>query len=154
MAVVGAAERVAAAVVAAIRATAIFLRTKGSASLLLRGILRAVWSLSRRRWHRVSGEWNPRDTAPALVRGGERCVACFLCAAACPTQCIELAAGPDPEGLRERVPLRFSIDIGRCFRCGLCAQVCPQAALEMADVSRTVYTSRSAQKGELVSQAN
>lgn len=122
--------------------------------MLLRGILQAVWSLSRRRRRRVSGEWNPRAAAPALVRGGERCVACFLCAAACPTQCIELEAGPDPEGLRERVPQHFSIDIGRCFRCGLCTQACPQAALEMVEVSRAVYTSRSAQRGELVSRAN
>ena len=88
------------------------------------------------------------------MRGGERCVACFLCAAACPTQCIELAAGPDIEGLRERVPLHFSIDIGRCIRCGLCAQACPQAALEMTEVIGTVYTARSAQRGELVSRAN
>src|SRR5437773_212354 len=37
----------------------------------------------------------PRD-----VNGMEKCVACFLCAAACPSNCICVEAGENPETVR------------------------------------------------------
>jgi NADH-quinone oxidoreductase subunit I len=122
--------------------------------LLFKGALRALWSFSRRPYYKPLGGWNSRALMPSLVRDGERCDVCFLCAATCPTQCIELQAGLDKQGQRERVPRQFSIDMGRCVNCGLCAQACPVAALEMVDATSAVSGSRSALRWELVPSTN
>ena len=73
--------------------------------------------------------------APRLTRdeaGHPRCVACFLCAAACPSHCIQLEAGEvGPAGDRRREPMRFDLDLARCILCGFCVQACPEGAIEM-----------------------
>ena len=73
--------------------------------------------------------------APRLTRdeaGAVRCVACFLCAAACPSRCLELEAGEENDGgTMRRGPVRFDIDLGRCILCGFCVQACPEDAIDM-----------------------
>ena len=48
----------------------------------------------------------------------ERCVACYLCAAACPVDCISLQATEDADG--RRFPVFFRINFSRCIFCGFC----------------------------------
>lgn len=68
----------------------------------------------------------------ALTRdpdGEERCVACNLCAAACPVDCISLQATEDEKG--RRYPEFFRINFSRCIFCGLCEEACPTYAIQL-----------------------
>ena len=67
--------------------------------------------------------------------GREKCVACFLCAAACPSDCIYIIAKDDPRppekriGVDERYAEVYNIDYGRCIFCGYCVEACPKDAI-------------------------
>ena len=61
--------------------------------------------------------------------GGERCVACYLCSAACPVDCIALEATEDEHG--RRYPAWFRINFSRCIFCGLCEEACPTYAIQL-----------------------
>jgi NADH-quinone oxidoreductase subunit I len=61
--------------------------------------------------------------------GGERCVACYLCAVACPVDCIALQATEDPAG--RRYPEFFRINFSRCIFCGYCEEACPTYAIQL-----------------------
>ena len=61
--------------------------------------------------------------------GQERCVACHLCSAACPVDCISMQAGERDNGRRYAV--WFRINFSRCIFCGLCAEACPTMAIQM-----------------------
>jgi NADH-quinone oxidoreductase subunit I len=61
--------------------------------------------------------------------GGERCVACYLCAVACPVDCIALQATEDSTG--RRYPEFFRINFSRCIFCGLCEEACPTYAIQL-----------------------
>jgi NADH-quinone oxidoreductase subunit I len=61
--------------------------------------------------------------------GGERCVACYLCAAACPVDCIALQAAQDTHG--RRYPAFFRINFSRCILCGFCEEACPTLAIQL-----------------------
>src|ERR1700747_3853355 len=52
--------------------------------------------------------------------GEERCVACNLCAAACPVGCISLQKAETEDG--RWYPGFFRINFSRCIFCGLCAE--------------------------------
>lgn len=60
---------------------------------------------------------------------GERCVGCYLCAAACPVDCISLQATEDENG--RRYPEWFRINFSRCIFCGLCEEACPTDAIQL-----------------------
>jgi len=72
--------------------------------------------------------------------GNERCVACNLCAAVCPVDCISLQSAEGKDG--RRYPEFFRINFSRCIYCGLCEEACPTYAIqlipdfEMADYDR------------------
>src|SRR5579863_9298820 len=65
--------------------------------------------------------------------GLEKCVACFLCAAACPANCIYIEAAENTEEARfsssERYPKVYNIDYNRCIFCGYCVEACPTDAI-------------------------
>jgi NADH-quinone oxidoreductase subunit I len=61
--------------------------------------------------------------------GGERCVACYLCSAACPVDCISMQSAERENG--RRYAAWFRINFSRCIFCGLCAEACPTMAIQM-----------------------
>ena len=63
--------------------------------------------------------------------GRVRCVACFMCATACPANCIHIVADASPWEDREKYPKQFDIDGLRCIYCGMCEEACPCDAIEL-----------------------
>ncbi|GMG86681.1 NADH-quinone oxidoreductase subunit NuoI [Biformimicrobium ophioploci] len=61
--------------------------------------------------------------------GEERCVACNLCAVACPPDCIALQKTEDENG-RWQAEF-FRINFSRCIMCGLCEDACPTYAIQL-----------------------
>ena len=61
--------------------------------------------------------------------GEERCVACYLCAVACPVDCISLQATEGEDG--RRYPEFFRINFSRCIFCGYCEEACPTYAIQL-----------------------
>ena len=62
-------------------------------------------------------------------RDRPRCIACQMCARACPDSCIYIE-GDDEKG-KNRQPLVFDLDMSVCMYCGLCVEACPHDALTM-----------------------
>ena len=83
--------------------------------------------------------------------GLEKCVACFLCAANCPANCIYIEAADNTDTQRisasERYAKVYNIDYNRCIFCGYCVEACPTDAIthghgfELAsyDASNLIY---------------
>ncbi len=107
-----------------------------------------VWSQVRTLWRVFVHLWAKRETvqypeempylAPryrgriVLTRdpdGDERCVACNLCAVACPVDCIALQKGEQKDG--RWYPETFRINFSRCIFCGLCEEACPTYAIQL-----------------------
>lgn len=61
--------------------------------------------------------------------GEERCVACNLCAAACPVDCIALQKATRDDG--SWYPEFFRINFSRCIMCGMCEEACPTYAIQL-----------------------
>ncbi len=66
--------------------------------------------------------------------GAIKCVACFMCAEACPARCITIEAEEYSDlnltqGLEEKRPKVFRIDMLRCIYCGYCEEACPKDAI-------------------------
>ncbi|MCX7017530.1 MAG: NADH-quinone oxidoreductase subunit I [bacterium] len=58
----------------------------------------------------------------------EKCIACDLCSAACPVDCIKIeSAGKG----KNAVITRYEIDYNRCLFCGLCVEPCPSNCIHM-----------------------
>ncbi len=74
--------------------------------------------------------------------GAERCVACYLCAVACPVDCIALQAAQDETG--RRYPEFFRINFSRCIFCGYCEEACPTLAIQLTnDFEMSEYDRRN-----------
>ena len=67
-------------------------------------------------------------------QGRVKCVACYMCATACPARCIDIVAAPSPWPDREKYPELFAIDELRCIYCGMCEQACPCDAIELTSL--------------------
>ena len=104
-------------------------------------ILRTLWLVLRHSFRRRVTVQYPEEKfdLPPRFRGriilsrdpdgGERCVACHLCAIACPVDCIALQAAQDEHG--RRYPEFFRINFSRCIFCGLCEDACPTYAIQL-----------------------
>src|SRR5271170_2610977 len=104
-------------------------------------------------------------------QGLEKCVACFLCAAACPANCIYIEAAENTAEKRissaERYAKVYNIDYNRCIFCGYCVEACPTDAIthghgfELASLNATTMVMRKedmlvhhpAVAGQLAAQA-
>ncbi len=66
-------------------------------------------------------------------QGRVKCVACMLCATACPAHCIDIVGATAPETWpdREKYCESFIIDELRCIYCGMCEEACPVEAIEL-----------------------
>jgi NADH-quinone oxidoreductase subunit I len=84
--------------------------------------------------------------------GMEKCVACFLCAAACPANCIYIEAAENTAEQRisssDRYAKVYNIDYNRCIFCGYCVEACPTDAIthghgfELASLNATTLVMR------------
>lgn len=62
--------------------------------------------------------------------GETLCIACDLCALACPENLIVVGWERNPETKRKEL-VTFTYDTSRCMFCGLCEDACPVDALEL-----------------------
>jgi NADH-quinone oxidoreductase subunit I len=104
-------------------------------------ILRSIWLIFLHAFHRRETRGYPerKPQLPPRFRGriilsrdpdgNERCVACYLCAAACPVDCISLQAANGKDG--RRYPEFFRINFSRCIFCGFCEEACPTYAIQL-----------------------
>ena len=75
-------------------------------------------------------------------QGRVKCVACFLCATACPAHCIDIIGIESPWEDREKYPESFTIDELRCIFCGMCEEACPVDAIELTSLYNLTGRSR------------
>src|SRR5687767_11534555 len=79
------------------------------------------------------GPISPRFRGEHVLRrypnGEERCIACKLCEAVCPAQCIVIESEPRADGSRRTT--RYDIDMTKCIYCGFCEEACPVDAIVM-----------------------
>ena len=104
-------------------------------------ILRTMWLVFRHLFRkkvtiqypeekpRLAPRWRGRIILSRDPDGEERCVACHLCAVACPVDCIALQATEDAQG--RRYPEFFRINFSRCIFCGFCEEACPTYAIQL-----------------------
>ena len=58
------------------------------------------------------------------------CIACSLCAKACPVDCIYIGK-EKIEGKKGHAITSYTIDYTKCMLCALCVEPCPTACIEM-----------------------
>ena len=96
-------------------------------------------------------KWTPYPAFRGIIRllhddeGNLKCIACGMCARACPVGCITVKG--EGKG-KERKPVEFTINFGECLFCGLCVEACPVEgkAIEMS----SYYEAATYDKQELI----
>ncbi len=113
-------------------------------------LLRTIWSVFTHAFHKrvtvqypeqqpyLAPRWRGRIVLTRSPDGQERCVACYLCSAACPVDCIALQRAVDENG--RHYPAFFRINFSRCIFCGFCEEACPTYAIQLTpDFEMTEY---------------
>ena len=70
-----------------------------------------------------------RTRGNQLVWNKDACIACSMCAKACPVSCIDMVTSRD-ENKKLKMD-KMDVDSGLCISCGLCVEACPQKCLFM-----------------------
>jgi NADH-quinone oxidoreductase subunit I len=78
------------------------------------------------------------------VTGETLCIACNLCALACPEDCIEVRWERDASG--RKALTTFTFDLSRCMFCGLCEDACPTPAIELTQDFELAHYGRKGMK--------
>ena len=120
--------------------------------LVLQGVTTTVRHLFSPKVTQEYPEVEPPIGNPLIYRGVHRlnrdeqgrvkCVACFLCATACPAHCIDIVAAESPWPDRDKYPESFVIDELRCIYCGMCEEACPVDAIELTSFYNLTGRSR------------
>ncbi|MGL4464517.1 MAG: NuoI/complex I 23 kDa subunit family protein [Planctomycetia bacterium] len=79
-------------------------------------------------------------------QGRVKCVACMLCATACPANCITIVGDQAPWSDRDKYPIKFEIDELRCIFCGMCEEACPVDAIELTGI----YDATGLTRGQMI----
>jgi NADH-quinone oxidoreductase subunit I len=76
--------------------------------------------------------------------GETLCIACNLCALACPEKLIVVGSERNEQTRRKELTT-FTYDLSRCMFCGLCEDACPVDALELTqDFELAAYSREGA----------
>ena len=89
-----------------------------------------------------SGRFRGKHILKVRDDGTLKCVACYMCAQACPAECITIVAGEHPRIAYEKYPVVFDIDMMRCVFCGFCVDACPKDAIWMTRNYEMAFLSR------------
>ena len=89
-----------------------------------------------------SGRFRGKHILKVRQDGTLKCVACYMCAQACPAECITIVAGEHPKIAYEKYPVVFDIDMMRCVFCGFCVDACPKDAIWMTRNYEMAFLSR------------
>jgi len=79
----------------------------------------------------ISNRWRGLHRLTHRADDTIACVACFMCATACPSKCIFIEATEREDGNDEKMPESFFIDTLECVFCGYCVEACPCDAIRM-----------------------
>ena len=96
----------------------------------------------------------PSDRFRGMFRfSHERCIACKLCAMACPIDIIYIDVHDEQQeidGKKKKVKVldRFDIDVKRCMFCALCEEACPTTPKSICLTTKT-YELSTYDRGEL-----
>ncbi|OGT29644.1 MAG: NADH-quinone oxidoreductase subunit I [Gammaproteobacteria bacterium RBG_16_51_14] len=76
--------------------------------------------------------------------GEERCIACKLCEAVCPTLAITIESEQRADGSRRTT--RYDIDLTKCIFCGFCEESCPVDSI----VETRIFEYHGEKRGDLL----
>jgi NADH-quinone oxidoreductase subunit I len=88
-------------------------------------------------------KWRGKQVLMRDEAGLEKCVACGLCAVACPADAIYLEAAENDGSVLAgpRYAITYQIHKTRCIFCGYCEESCPVSAIFMGkDYELAVYS--------------
>ena len=91
----------------------------------------------------VFPKWRGKQVLMRDENGREKCVACGLCAVACPADAIYLEAAENDGSVQAgpRYASVYQIHKTRCIFCGFCEEACPVSAIFMGkDYELAVYS--------------
>jgi NADH-quinone oxidoreductase subunit I len=93
----------------------------------------------------VFPKWRGKQVLMRDENGLEKCVACGLCAVACPADAIYLEAAENNGTVQAgpRYAKVYQIHKTRCIFCGMCEEACPVSAIFMGkDYELAVYSNK------------
>jgi NADH-quinone oxidoreductase subunit I len=93
----------------------------------------------------VFPKWRGKQVLMRDENGLEKCVACGLCAVACPADAIYLEAAENDGSVQAgpRYASVYQIHKTRCIFCGYCEEACPVSAIFMGkDYELAVYSNK------------